>query len=276
MEGSIVFKDVLIVIVLFRQTPEQSAAYTSLCDILRDCSPIPDIFIYDNSPTPCKCGPPVIYVHDLSNSGVSKAYNEAAVIATENNKTWMLLLDQDTAVTRDLFDEWERSMIRHPGSVAFVPVMRDALGPASPFSFARGGGNRLRIVREKFPLRKYRFINTGLFIKREAFIRVGGYDERLPLDFSDISFGRRLMEVTDHFIVMNVTLRHTFSGSTRLSYMEALTRFRSFCMGASAVGKKSGMPYVYWLRTFARALRLSFRYKSSSFIRIFFEPSGNG
>jgi GT2 family glycosyltransferase len=268
--------ELLVVIVLFGQKLDESPAYRSIQALFSNSLRQPEIFVYDNSLQRCETGLAVTYVHDHLNSGVSKAYNQAAMLAAKRNRIWLLLLDQDTSVTMDLFSEWGRSLDRHPDSVAFVPVMTDALGTVSPFYFARGRGRRLRVLQEKFFLKKHRFINTGLFIQRAAFMAAGGYDEDLPLDFSDISFGRRLMKVADHFIVMNTSLRHAFSATTKLSLTDSLTRFRFFCSGAVVMGEKSGMPYAYYLRALMRALHLSLQYRSTSFIQIFFEYSKNG
>lgn len=265
-----IFKDLLVVIVLFRLRPEESQAITSLKEVLAGNSSHPDIFVYDNSPLPSNADPAVTYVHDPSNGGVSKAYNQAAAFAVAKNKKWMLLLDQDTTVVPGLFQAWDAALLRHQGSVAFVPLVRDAQGTVSPFALFMGSGRRMRAMREKLPLARYRFINSGLFIECEAFKNAGGYDEEIPLDFSDVAFGHRLRKVTSHFAVIACTLEHELSSTAQLPLPEAQRRFAYFCRGARSMGLLSGAHYRYVTRAFFRALHLAMSYRKMSFIRTFF------
>jgi GT2 family glycosyltransferase len=270
-----IFEDLLIVVVLFGRSPEESQAVTSLKEALAGLPTSPKIFIYDNSPLATVVDSSMIYVHDPVNGGVSKAYNQAAVFAHTANKKWMLLLDQDTTVVPGLFGAWHAALIRHPDAVAIVPKMRDAVGLVSPFALFIGGGWRIRTVSEKLPLARYRFVNSGLFIQCEAFEAVGGYDEKIPLDFSDVSFGQRLRKVTDHFVVVDCTLQHDLSSTVRLSLAEAVRRFGYFCRGARSMRLQSRSGYQYVARAFLRALHLTLIYRKVSFVRTFFN-SVNG
>lgn len=263
------FEELLVVVVIYGRQPEESQAITSLDAVFAGFSSRPEIFVYDNSPTAGHADSWVTYVHDPSNGGVSKAYNQAAAFAFARNKKWMLLLDQDTTVAGGLFEAWRAAILQHRESVAFVPVMKDAHGTVSPFALSMGGGRRTNAMRDTFPLSAYRFINSGLFIHCEAFAAVGGYDERLPLDFSDVSFGHQLMQITDHFVVIDSKLEHSLSSTTQPPLREAVRRFGYFCRGARSAGLQSGAPYRYLVRALLRALHLAVRYRKMTFIRIF-------
>lgn len=272
MDLSKFFEELLVVIVLHKPRPENSSAYASIQTALNILPVLPEIFLYDNSPQNASLNHlQVTYFHDPRNSGVSKAYNDAAVIAAKQNKKWMLFLDQDTNVDQGLFEKFARAMSAHPESVAFVPGMKDRKGLVSPFYFASGRGRRIKTLPEKLSLKAFRFINSGLLIKHSAFIQAGGYDERIPLDFSDIAFGERLSKITDHFRIINATLDHSFSATAKLPLKEALTRFHYFCRGALIMGKISGRVYLYNIRTFIRASYLVCKYRNFGFIKIFLQ-----
>jgi GT2 family glycosyltransferase len=279
MDLSKFLEQVLVTIVLFEQKPEQSVAYVSLKSALGMSEALPEIFLYDNSSVAC---PPqnrlLIYRHDPANSGVSKAYNEALKIAVEKNRAWMLFLDQDTNVEEGLFSNFSSAIIRFPDVVAFVPEMRDEEGQLSPFRFALGQGKRIAADREVFRLDKFRFINSGLLVRREAFARAGGYDENIPLDFSDIAFGERLQRVADHFVVVPVCLKHSFSGSKnhRTDVEGAISRYNFFCKGAINMGRAFGPFYVYVNRAFLRGCRLTYRFRSLRFIKVFLQHAMHG
>jgi GT2 family glycosyltransferase len=258
--------------VLFKQKPDQSPAYTSVHAVLGHSKPLPDIFIYDNSPqaSPVTSGK-ITYLHDPLNAGVSKAYNAASVHAASTGKTWMLFLDQDTEVTRDFFDKMQTSVRAHSDSVAFVPRLKDRKGLISPFRWAFGGGIRTNKRGSPLSLASHRFVNSGLLIKLSAFQTVGGYDPDIPLDFSDIAFGERLRAITRHFHVIDVVLTHDFSDSSGMQSAHALARFHQYCAGAIAMSRKSGFPNLYAIRLFFRACRLCLRHKNTNFLSAFFQ-----
>lgn len=265
-------EELLVVIVLFKSKPEKSAAYTSIQNTLKDSPFFPVIFLYNNGPEQISLHDTrMLYLEDLRNSGVSKAYNRAAALAGKEKKKWMLLLDQDTRVEVMLFEKFAAAIATHPESKAFVPRMHDRKGMVSPFYFASGRGRRIRTFKEKCSLTKFRFINSGLLISIEAFLDAGGYDERIPLDFSDIAFGDRLSQVTDHFRVIDASLEHAFSATSKLPMDEAMARFYYFCIGAEIMGKNSGQNYRYFMRALLHGLHLSIHYKNFAFVKIFFK-----
>ena len=264
--------DCLIVIVLFKQKPDESTAYTSVHAVLGHFDTFPDIFVYDNSPEPSPItSGNISYFHDPLNAGVSKAYNKASVHAASTGKTWMLLLDQDTEVTRDLFDKMEAAIRAHSDSVAFVPRLKDRKGFISPFRWAFGRGIRTNKSESPLSLDRHRFINSGLLIRLSAFQAVGGYDPDTPLDFSDISFGERLRAIAKHFHVVDVVLSHDFSDSSPMSQADALARFHQYCVGAITMSRKSGFFNFYAIRLFFRACHLCLRYKDTNFLSAFFQ-----
>ena len=269
-------EDLLIVVVLFKTKPEDAVAYTSLQKAFRDASS-PEILLYDNSPVPASSERNnITYIHDASNKGVSHAYNSAALHASRRNKNWMLLLDQDTPVDPSLFDHMVIARSTFPHSVAFVPLIRDKVGLLSPFRFSAGRGRRIISPGPILSLKRYRFINSGLFISCSAFTRAGGYDERIPLDFSDISFGNRLEKIVDHFVVLDIFMQHSFSDAEENAIDDALTRFNHFCTGALVLGQTSGSSFMSYFNIFLRASRLSLRHKDHRFMSHFLQRALHG
>lgn len=265
--------DLLVVIVLFRRKPEQSIAYSSLQTAFKILPQVPELLIYDNSPDSASTNDAMTYIHDPQNSGVSRAYNTASVRAGARSKKWMIFLDHDTRVEPALFQKLADATSKHPKSLAFVPRLTDEKGLVSPFYFASAKGRRIKVTTVTLPLDKYRFINSGLLISHSAFVAAGGYDENIPLDFSDICFGERLKKVTDHFRIIDITLSHGFSDNEKIPVEAALARFGFFCTGAMAMGYISGNVRLYFMRAFMHAWHLCFRYKDFRFvIRLFQQP----
>lgn len=269
--------DLLIVIVLYEKKPHTAAAYTSIHTALNKFPSFPRIFIYDNSPeaSPVETQQ-ITYLHDPANSGVSKAYNKASLLALKEHKKWMLFLDQDTLFEESFFRKLTEALSRHPECPVFVPEMVDDKGLVSPFYFTAGRAKRLKGTRKAFPLKDYRFINSGLLIRSSAFREAGGYDETIPLDFSDIDFGERLKKITHYFAVVDVRLKHNLSSTAKLPLKDALARFHYFCIGASRMGENCGKHRLYRTRTFLRSARLSLQYKSHKFLNVFLQHMLHG
>lgn len=266
MDLSDFLSELLIVVVFYKTKPRDAVALSSLNAALRDATTAPHIFLYDNGPDPS----PLVqenatYIHDPENGGVSRAYNRASDHASHMNKKWMLLLDQDTSVSITLFSQMIEALSRHPLCPAFVPRIIDKKGLLSPFRFKFGRGKRIASIGEIAPLRGYRFINSGLFVRQSAFSAAGGYDERIPLDFSDISFGNRLEKLTDHVVVLDVSLRHSFSDNERIHVEEALARFRHYCAAALLMAKVSGSVFLRF-NVLARGFSLAIRYRDHRFL----------
>lgn len=266
--------DILFVIVLYKKKPEESAAFRSVQKI--DGSLTPDsLFIYDNTCEPVLTEIAATYRHDPANSGVSRAYNEACRLALNWQKKWLLLFDQDTAFENSFIQDLFLITGQHPRSRVFVPILEDEKGIVSPFRWSYGKGKRIKVVAGKLPLRKFRFANSGLLIGTDSFFEVNGYEESIPLDFSDIAFGEKLCRITDHFIVVNTKLTHSFSGSISLPEGDALERFNHFCNGAFAMGKTFGDGYLYFVRALIRAVNLMILYRNNGFIKIFLQRARN-
>lgn len=232
------------------------------------------LFVYDNSPTadvvPDLNSMKIKYHHDPSNPGVSKAYNEGVKIAVELNKKWLLLADQDTEFPFSIFSDYSHAIQQHPQITIFAPHMIDSLGLLSPFQLIWGKGSRLKAI--DIPLQSFKnckTINSGMLISVGAFQRAGGYDERFPLDYSDISFSERLAGHDSNFVLIQSTCYHHFSATSGISDMlSEIERFQLFCKAVTLYKKISNQFVILSLIILPRALKLSFQLKTFIFIRI--------
>lgn len=263
-------KEILFVIVLYDRHPEESESFLSL-RAMRAIVPTGSIFIHDNSKEPATgLDSEIVYRHDARNPGVSRAYNQALDVAIEQRKKWMLLFDQDTAFTEHFFSKLYTSTLSCRESIAFVPVLRDSTGIVSPFRWMMGRGWRIgdHPMQKKLSLKRYRFANSGLLVECEAFRKVGGYEETIPLDFSDVSFGEKLRQVTTSFTVVDAVLKHDFFETKVSSTDETLDRFRLFCRGGFEYSRSMGA-WLSYVSILWRAIHLSLSRRTFTFIRIF-------
>jgi hypothetical protein len=258
-------KDILVVIVVYKKD-----VTTVLTTVTPQLNQNPEIYIYDNSPESQPSPAHIHYQHDPGNGGVSKAYNEALKKAQLLKKKWMFLLDQDTIADSNIFHEFDRALKTFPHHVVFAPVMKDTNGIASPYKFFFGKGIRQR----KFSPGIYKFshfqiINSGMFIRVDAFRHAGGYDERFPMDFSDVVFLDRVSSRYPEFVLINWQCTHRLSSSdSTVSSQDALKRFEIFSK-AIRLYKKNGEKFIMpILSLLPLGLRLLFRYHNPEFLRL--------
>lgn len=261
---------ILFVIVLYKCKLESSITYNTL---LKDNVTPDDIFVYDNSPqknyTDIKVGK---YISDTSNGGLSIAYNTAAAYAKENSYKWLMLLDQDTNFPKGALGEYKDAIKENTNINMFVPKHKIVNGMyISPTKYK----HFVSCEQEKVPDGVVRFkdvspINSGMLIDLASFIKSGGYDENVYLDFSDISFIKKYQKNYHYFYILNdvVCLQH-FSG-TENDKGKVLNRFKiwidcAFSLKSDSLSDKVAL-YVYVFRRLLYYIRI---YRDLSFLKVF-------
>lgn len=190
------------VVVLYRMQPERSKTLGALQRAFAADSTLTkqiEVLVWDNSPTAIDESAlpfPCTYRHASANAGVSGAYNAAAEMAAERDCSWLLLLDQDTSVTK----EYLSGILAHAAQVA----REEQVAAVVPFLYAenfclsprlwhfgrhaplpRSAGGRTE-RREMFAA------NSGTLMRVRALQAIGGYSSRFWLDYSDIDVFYRL------------------------------------------------------------------------------------
>ena len=270
------FRELMVVLVIYKMEIDESPAFISLTNALKLVGQKTSILIYDNSPNAhthtLNENWIITYRYDVSNQGVSKAYNESYEFAKSQNKKWLLLVDQDSAFPTDTFKLYKTAIERFNCSI-IVPRLIDQIGIVSPLKFYLGGGQRQpKIPTDRLlSLQKYFFHNSGLLISIEEFEKAGRYDENFPLDFSDFSFVIRLRTRNDFFSVADIFVTHDLAATSSSNLNERLARFSTYLKA----GHNFKNIYMPWnmsikIRLFLRALKLAFQYQSFEFIVLYF------
>jgi GT2 family glycosyltransferase len=266
-------ENLLVVLVVYEMKINESTAFNSLCKA--SLSRLITFFIYDNSKYPQSISIenwPRIYCHDPSNPGVSKAYNEGYKMAKGLNRKWLLLADQDTDFSANVFSDYSNAINNYSDVRVFAPALSDLLTLVSPFQLVWGKGRRIRETKPgRYSFEKYKIINSGTLISLEAFENAGGYDERFPLDYSDISFSDRLVVNDPNFVLITSWCKHNLSATNKKKDLSMnLARFKSFCHAVRLYKKISNrLAIVPWI-VLPRALRLSFEMRNINFLKIAF------
>jgi len=226
------------------------------------------ILIYDNSPNsqefPSK--PNITYRNNPSNPGVSKAYNEAAKWAKALSCSHLLLLDSDSLFPENAIQEYLR-VAQESVNALLLPEMKSGNHKISPFYFNYGkshyGDN---IFFGEINLGKIVAINSGTLIPIRLFDEAGGFNEKLPLDWSDVHFYRKLKKFKPKVIHISLTVNHGLSEHSNRDLTSAKYRFRVQLKGIKHVSTNFGerLLMLFWIKL--KALKLCFHYKTPWFI----------
>lgn len=210
MEGN---NDILYVLVIYGCAVEQSIAFQTL--IAPYAEAISNTFVYDNSSTLQMTKHKVAaYIHDTGNSGISKAYNDACQYAKNHGYKWLLLMDQDTSFPPKSLDFY-KTAARSVYAEMVVPRHKVNDGRyMSPTPYRM----KTSSLQTDAPTGLVEFskcapINSGIMLTVESFIKSGGYEDKVWLDFSDICFIEKYKRHYRTFYVMpEVTCQQDFSG----------------------------------------------------------------
>jgi GT2 family glycosyltransferase len=254
----------------------QSHSITSLFQIL---SENPEwakhfsVILYDNSPVPQSASFPhglsAHYVHDPSNGGLATAYNFALARAESEDQEWLLLLDQDTTLTREFIGELLKTastLHTQQEVAAIVPkllVHGKVYSPAIPFTDQM----RRQFLRptqaltpdvvgvQSQPLYAY---NSASTLRVAALRSIGGFPVEFWLDFLDHAVFHALMVNGYRLHVMLAMLAHDSSYADIGSV--PLWRLHNILMAQTLYMKRSGnfldrLLFRIWLLRHSRSLR---------------------
>jgi GT2 family glycosyltransferase len=273
------FDDTLAVMVLYQKGVDESETLLSLSQSLRGRPEKIDILVYDNSPAPQwrDDGKPwdglsVRYINDPSNPGVSRAYNAGFELARKLHKKWLLLLDQDTRFPDRALDRYAMAAERHGEDLPLLAPMLVCDGRVySPCLQVLQVNLPLRAAQpRKLSTRWRSVLGSGMCIRLDVYDKIGGFDERIPLDFADHDFFRRYRRHFQTFLLIDVVCQHGFSGRETSDIDTSLTRFGYYCEGARNSIRNFADLLLLPALALVRATRLSLRFGSVRFLRLLF------
>jgi GT2 family glycosyltransferase len=242
-----------------------------------------DVLVFDNSPVddiPAEFDTPlaVQYLANPTNLGLGPCYNEAAKRAALKGKSWLLLLDQDAVLPAAVLEQYAESVRAYPTQGLFCPILESGDGRVlSPY---RWRYNRPFIYRHVPPgvhaTHGCGICNNGLLVSLDVFRKIGGYHERIKLDFADLWFFRRFAATYATFAVIDCRLRHDLSSLTERSSQRALERFVIYCRDARLYAQDYSAIGEVGLFAFLRALKLAVQWRRLEFISTFFRSRAAG
>lgn len=245
---------VLAVLVLYRKTPPEAAAWDFLCDALEAqhgtnqqgagqqevgqwaALDLVHCLVYDNSPQSLvqpALPPGVSYHGNPANGGTAAAYTAALSMVKAQGCGWLLLLDQDTLPPREYLMRAAAALAepKSAGAAALVPRIVHGDRAISPAVISRFGSVR-PVTRAGAGI--HTAISSGLLIQADALARHLPKDPVFWLDYLDhmifLSMSRGGAQLTE----MDVEIAHDLSVQdpatlSPIRLASILTAERAFC-----------------------------------------------
>jgi GT2 family glycosyltransferase len=208
------------VLVLYNTQLADSPTYRAIQDALRNKPVLAEqlqLLVFDNSPSPHAPSEGALgeYRHDGTNPGLASRYNQALAEAAAHGATWLMLLDQDTALTPEYFDQVEtlsQSLAPETHIAGIIPKL--AAGPRllSPhIPCFRKSPYRLHLGVSGLLGGLLRAFNSGALLRVSALQAIGGFPEQYWLDYLDHATFHRLQAQGGQIWVMDVLVEHDLS-----------------------------------------------------------------
>jgi len=253
------------IIVTYYSELTNCKTYRSLLARQKDLS----FLIYDNSPHQINRkyeSSRINYYGDGVNKGVSAAYNYGCKIAEQKGFEYVLLLDEDTLFDNDFLEELCSAIDNNIDIDIFAPsIYYQGEKPFSPShcSLLKTRGVSL-VANNRYSLNKYVPVNSGTCIRVSTFMKIGGYNEKIKLDFADFDFFFRIAPLSSFFMLIDSKAYQNFSNDEQdVNKLEK--RYLIYLDGALATPSK----HRFILQVLRHSLALTIRTKSLSFTKIF-------
>lgn len=265
----------LLVVVVYKKSFAASPTLTSLQHALTSMASASEfaLFVHDNSPEPQNVPAifpiPLGYRHDASNPGLAVAYNTALERAAAQGIPWLVLLDDDTALTSAYLEELA-AMHGESRADVLVPRIFAATRPLSP--------NRVRFARvtpapndqQGIADFEVNAINSGSAVRTQVMQQLGGFNQSFPLDFLDYWLFHALHRAGARVWLGRSALQH---GLSVLDYEQnvSFARYQSILTAeARFTARYKSVPerFAYRLRLLARALKQLVKLSDKRFARL--------
>lgn len=215
--------EVLALIVVYGQTPIKTISFQTLAATQKASVKV-RLVIWDNSPKPHHTSEPLTlhfeqahYISTPENLGLSTIYNKVIDQHLRHNE-FLLLLDQDSAIPIDFFEQFSQHSSQHPEIDLFLPTIRANGRLVSPLPYFYGWGKYWKTPRIGIQPSQFRCaINSGMMITgkylKGDFL---GYDERLRFYGTDTQFMVSYARSRKTFFIMDTIIDHdlSFFGAT--------------------------------------------------------------
>jgi GT2 family glycosyltransferase len=229
----VTLNEIFIVLVLYKKNLNNSETISCLVEIKEFNF---QILIYDNSPDSQYTNEyfayynlNVHYVSNTDNPGLSTAYNYALKQANLENKKWLLLLDQDTRLTAEYFNEFSKLILSNNSIVSIIPRVNNFYNdkPISPSKMFFGMFCRPLNIESGIISKNITAINSGTFLNINFLNEINGFNNLFKLDYLDHWYFREIHKRNYSVYLMNTFILQELSVGSNYSNRISIERYIS-------------------------------------------------
>ncbi len=233
---------ILILLVLYQQTPEESISYRTLSDSIEAFELPYELVIFNNfSDIRIQDSGQYHVINSVENLMLSGAYNHALKLADKYEANWLLLLDQDSTLTKAYFSELSRFLFSNNDKsvVQAVPKLFSGNKMISPHTPCFYSSYRKSVKKQGIHKRHIISLNSVSLLNVEFIKSVGGFSPEFPLDMLDYSTSLKIYKAGKKTALLDVALNHDLSVTDKDTYMSE-ERYKGLLNAESRYYKTKG------------------------------------
>lgn len=197
------------------------------------------------------------------NIGISKAYNFCVNHCNRTDDDYVIILDDDTLLTKEYFEEANSISTGKEVDVALPIVMAGNI-LFSPSNVRFGCTTQIVSNRNQLDLNNITAINSGIMVRSKVLKKIK-YNEKLFIDNVDHDFMRQVRDNKYKIYVMNSTIYQNYSNFERTSIESAAKRFGMFKKDYKIFCKDAHRMLFYYAFMLKHTTQLAIKYHSFRF-----------
>ncbi|NDP19743.1 MAG: glycosyltransferase [Paludibacter sp.] len=246
-----------IVIVLYNTNLDNCISYKTLSDSIKNTHLNWDLILFNNSPDfHIVSDVAKIVINSPKNEMLSGAYNFAYRFAIENNRSWLLLLDQDTEITIDYFNNLSNVLnngILPIETVAVIPFLKENNKIISPHRISFFNLVRSPIVNPGILGGHITAFNSLSLINVDFLKTIGGFSSNYRLDMLDYWMYLKIYKLKKQIYLMDTCVKHSLSLNNFENSM-SIERYKQLLLSENKYISEFNFPHMLFYKT-----RLVFR-----------------
>lgn len=274
--------EILFGIVTYKEEFAKTEAFISLLNSyhFRPAERELFVYVYDNTPADFYAQPDldqnsevkVTFFHNRHNPGISKAYNDIVKFAKENDFKAVVFLDQDTSLTKESYSVYKAFLNSNPNFKVAIPLINIGEKLLSPSKYINYRSGLLKFIpSQKISTKNISWINSGMMVNTNFFIKSGGYNSDIQLDFSDHFFVEKIKnQGLGEVPILPVTLRQNLSTHTN-NLAQDIIRYQFFLRDLKGYRNNKSYWKIFKNVDLPRLLRLTLKHKTLKFLNIRFK-----
>lgn len=209
---------VLIIIVLYKTKLESCITYNTLIQNIKVSKLNYELIIYNNTASiDITSNSSYTAVNSKKNDRLQGAYNYALNYAKQNNREWLLLLDQDTALTSDYLLKLQNylgSDNQADDVVAVVPFLMENSKVLSPHKIQFFNCKRAKVTTAGLQKGHVTAFNSLSLLKVDFLAKIEGFSSKFPLDMLDYWYYNQIYKNNKKVYVLDTFVNHQLSLSS--------------------------------------------------------------